>query len=133
MYPRKLMPDPKGAKRLLSLGCNVMFKKTKIKVPAKIENESDYRPGTHYPKLVEREIWLVRIQVPKELMNDIREGSVDLAGENINLDDLDAAYSDDLDKEGTNEEEMSPGQAPAPGPEMAPGLAGPAPAPGGMM
>ena len=31
MYPEKLMPDPRGAKRLLSVGCNIQFKKTRIK------------------------------------------------------------------------------------------------------
>ena len=32
MWPYKLMPDPRGAKRLLSVGCKIKFKKTKIKL-----------------------------------------------------------------------------------------------------
>jgi len=47
MYPAKLMPNPKGAKRLLTVGCDIKFKKTKIKAPIKIENPDDYKPGTH--------------------------------------------------------------------------------------
>jgi hypothetical protein len=114
MYPRKLMPDPRGAKRLLKMGCNVQFKKTKIKVPVQIKTPDDFKAGTHYPKMVEREIWLIRIEMPTEIMDDIREGSIDLAGQTIDLEDLDSAYDDDLDKESTvadeTEEETSQDQ-----------------------
>jgi hypothetical protein len=105
MYPYKLMPDPRGAKRLAGVGCKIKFKKTKIKVPVAVENPDDYIPGTRYPKTAMREVWLVYIEMPKELMDDIREGSVDLAGQNIDLNELDDAYDDDLDKEDTGEEE----------------------------
>ena len=98
MYPRKLMPNPKGAKRLLELGCNILFKKTKIKVPVRIETPDDYRPGTHYPKLTEKSVWLIRIEMPKDLMDEIRDGSVDLADQTVDLSDLDDAYEQDLNK-----------------------------------
>jgi hypothetical protein len=124
MYPYKLMPDPRGAKRLLSVGCNIKFKKTTLKVPVEIENYDDFKPGTRYPKLVERDIWLIRIEMPKELMNDIREGSIDLAGQTIDLADIDNAYEEDLDKQGNETEEQQQGQ----GMNMAP-MAGPAGAP----
>lgn len=127
MYPHKLMPDPRGAKRLLSVGCDIKFKKTKVKVPVKVDSPDDYKPGTHYPKMAERDVWLVFIQMPNELMNDIREGSIDLAGQTINLEDLDDAYDDNLDEEGTETEERQEGQAPA---DMGMGGA-PAPMPGG--
>lgn len=135
MYPERLMPNPMGAKRLLSVGCNIKFKKTKIKVPIKIENASDYKPGTHYPKMTERDVWLVYIQMPKELMNDIREGSIDLAGQTINLEELDSAYDDNLDQESNETEDRQEGiqqQGPMGGP---PGLGtgpGPAAGPGGL-
>lgn len=130
MYPQKLMPNPRGAKRLLTVGCDIKFKKTKLKVPVKIDGPGDYKPGTHYPKMVERDVWLVFIQMPKELMNDIREGSIDLAGQTINLEDLDNAYDDNVDEEGTETEERQEGQAPA---DMAMGMGGaPAPMPGGL-
>lgn len=120
MYPEKLMPDPRGGKRLLKLGCEIKFKKTTIKVPVTIAQTDDYRPGTHYPKLEERTIWLVSIMIPKELMNTIREGSIDLADQTIDLEELDSAYDDDLDKEGLEGEQGSApneqgGMAPAPG------------------
>jgi hypothetical protein len=136
MYPYKLMPDPRGSKRLLKVGVNIKYKKTTIKVPMEIDSPDDYKPGTHYPKLEDREIWLVRIEMPKELMDDIREGSIDLAGQTIDLDELDSAYDDDLQKEDTEGgvDQSQQGQAPAPDMGMggAPGMAPPQ-QPGGMM
>ena len=35
MWPEKLMPDPRGARRLLPFDCKVYFKKTQIKIPVK--------------------------------------------------------------------------------------------------
>jgi len=99
MWPNGIMPDPRGAKRLLPLGCTIKFKKTQIKVPIQIKDPSDYKPGTHYPKVIDRKVWLVNITIPKDLMNDIREGSIDLAGQTIDLEDLDDAYAKDYDTE----------------------------------
>lgn len=103
LWPTGIMPDPRGAKRLLSLGCTVKFKKTTLKVPVEIKNPSDFKPGTHYPKLIDRKVWLVNIIMPKALMNDIREGSIDLAGQTIDLEDLDDAYAKDYDTDNLKE------------------------------
>lgn len=129
MYPHKLMPDPRGAKRLLSVGCSIKFKKTKITVPVEIKDSGDFKPGTHYPKMVERDVWLVRIEMPKQLMDEIREGSIDLAGQTIDLDELDSAYDEDLDKESEQGQEDQEQEQTA-SPEMG-GL--PPPMPGGPM
>jgi len=99
MWPEKLMPDPRGARRLLPFDCEVKFKKTAMKVPMKIEDPSDYRPGTKKARLVEKKIWLVSITMPKALMSDIRTGSVELEDQDIDLADLDDAYQQDLDKD----------------------------------
>ncbi len=107
MWPEKLMPDPRGARRLLPFDCEVKYKKTNMKVPMKIENPSDYRPGTHKARLVEKKIWLVEITMPKSLMSDIRTGSVELEDEEIDLEDLDAAYEKDLDKDSYQNEQQA--------------------------
>lgn len=117
MWPKSLMPDPRGAKRLLPIGCKVHFKRVEVKVPIQIKEPDDYKPGTHYPKLIKRTVWLVNVRMPKKLMGDIREGSVDIAGQTIELEDLDDAYSKDYDTESvkTGEEEAAqptPGSAP---------------------
>lgn len=105
MYPAKRMPDPRGAKRLLEVGCHIKFMKTSINMPVVVDSPDDFKPGTHYPKLVDRKVWLVQIEMPKELMNDIREGSVELADQLVDLEDLDDAYADDLDQAQVEDEE----------------------------
>lgn len=131
MWPYKLMPDPSAIKRLAAIGCNVSFGKGKIKVPIEVKNYEDFVPGTRYPKGIEKKVWFVSIEIPKDLMNEIKEGSIDLADQTIDLDEIESAYEDDLDKENTQKEEgegqLSPeeggGLAPAP---SAPGAAPPA-------
>ena len=107
LWPEKLMPDPRGARRLLPFDCDVRFKKTTMKVPVKIEDPSDYRPGTHKAKIMEQKIWLVEISIPKALMSDIRTGSVELEDQDIDLADLDDAYEQDLDKEEFQSDEQA--------------------------
>ena len=99
MWPEKLMPDPRGARRLLPFDCDVRFKKTTIKIPIKVEQPADYMPGTHTTRLVEKHVWLVEIVMPKALISDIRTGSIELEDEEIDLEDLDSAYQEDLDGE----------------------------------
>lgn len=99
MWPGKLMPDPRGARRLLPFDCKVKYKKTNIKIPVKIEEPDDFVPGTHKARLVEKPVWLVEITMPKSLITDIRTGSIELEDQDIDLEDLDSAYEEDLDKE----------------------------------
>ena len=99
MWPLKLMPDPRGGRRLLAFDCEVEYTKKEIKIPIKITDPSDYRPGTKKAKLMTRDVWLVSITMPKALMNDIRTGSIEMEDQDIELDELDQAYEQDLDKE----------------------------------
>jgi hypothetical protein len=99
MWPEKLMPDPRGARRLLPFDCKVRFKKTSIEIPVKIEEPDDYIPGTRKARLIERPVWLVEIVMPKNLMSDIRTGSIEMEDQDIDLEELDQAYEQDLDKQ----------------------------------
>jgi hypothetical protein len=124
MWPLKLMPDPRGGRRLLAFDCEVEYKKQKIKIPVKITDPSDYRPGTKKAKLMTQQVWLVAITMPKALMNDIRTGSIEMEDQDIDLDELDQAYEQDLDREENQSDgqaqqaqqslEQQPGQAPGP-------------------
>jgi hypothetical protein len=107
MWPEKLMPDPRGAKRLLPFDCEVNYQKKMIKIPIKINDPSDYIPGTHKARIVEKPVWLVEIVMPKALMSDIKTGSVEMEDQDIDLGELDDAYEKDLDKQ----ESQSEGQA----------------------
>lgn len=123
MWPRSMMPDPRAGRRLVTLGCKVKFKETSVEVPIEIKEPMDFKPGTHYPKKTKKYVWLVNITVPKTLMNDIREGSVDIAEQTIDLEDLDDAYQKDYDKAEVKDKSQPPADmAPPP-------LGGPAPPP----
>lgn len=135
MWPHGLMPDPRGAKRMISLGCTIKFKKTSIKVPVKVKTADDFVGGTHYPKLIEREVWLVNITIPKQLMNDIREGSIDIADQTVDLEDLDDAYAKDYDTESVksqDQEDAGGGMDMGMGAPPDMGMGAPGAAPGGM-
>ena len=49
MWPLKMMPDPRGGRRLLAFDCELEYAKKEIKIPIKITDPSDYRPGTKRP------------------------------------------------------------------------------------
>ena len=83
--------------------------------------DAQYTSRTYYPKMVERLVWLVRIEMPKELMNDVREGSIELSDQTIDLNELDDAYEQELDKEDSDDQQVKdqPAQTAA---ELTPGM-----------
>jgi hypothetical protein len=107
MWPLKLMPDPRGARRLLPFDCEVNYKRQKIKIPIRITDPSDYKPGTKKAKIMEKEVWLVEIVMPKSLMSEIRTGSIEMEDQDIDLEELDSAYEQDLDKEEFQNDEQA--------------------------
>ena len=125
MWPLRMMPDPRGGRRLLAFDCEVEYQRKEIKIPIKITDPSDYRPGTKKAKLVTKDVWLVTITMPKALMNDIRTGSIEMEDQDIDLDELDQAYEQDLDKEESQSDEQAQDaqqslqqQSAAPGPAV---------------
>lgn len=116
MWPENLMPDPRGGRRLLPYDCEVKYMKKMIKIPVKIEDPEDFQPGTHKARLIEKPVWLVEITMPKSLMTDIRTGSIELEDQDIDLEDLDSAYEEDLDqdvyKDNENEQQQSAPEQP---------------------
>jgi hypothetical protein len=110
MWPYKLMPDPRGGARLEQIGCEVVYGKSELKVPVEIKDYEDFVPGTRYPKMKERKVWFVQITIPIELMDDIKEGTIDLADQTIDLSDIEDAYNEDLD-DSTKTESSSNTQA----------------------
>jgi hypothetical protein len=74
LWDRDEMPDPSGAKRLSDYGCQVRYKKENMLVPRKIKDPGDYRPGTKKGKIDAHPIWVVEIEMPKKLMQDVYIG-----------------------------------------------------------
>ena len=96
MWPHKMMPDPDGAKRLLGYNARVMYEREKLATPVKVEDYDDFRPGTRKPKLREDAVWVLEIRMPKELIQDVNEGYMELEGREIDMTDLDDAYEQNL-------------------------------------
>lgn len=99
MWPYKMMPDPSAGQRLLDYGCEVFYEMSRLQFPIKVTDEEDFREqgSIHKPKLQTTPIWIVTIVMPRELIKDIRQGSVDIEGEEIDLEDLETAYDEGLD------------------------------------
>lgn len=98
MWPKKAMPDPDGAKRLLGYNGVVTYETAKLKTPVKVEGYDDFRPGTKKPKLREDPVWLVKIKLPIELIKEFKEGFTEVEGKEIDLQELDDAYEEGLDQ-----------------------------------
>jgi len=72
-YPRNLMPDPKGAMRLVNSGATITFKEDTEIVSLKPETSDDLDPLTRKPKEKEEDIWLITIQVPRRFIENAIE------------------------------------------------------------
>jgi hypothetical protein len=78
MWPKDKMPEPVGGKRLLEYGCEVKFAETSISEVRKIKKPEDIRPGTKKGKIDHKDVWMVKIAMPKKLMTDINRGYTEL-------------------------------------------------------
>jgi hypothetical protein len=78
MWPKEKMPEPKGGMTLIEYGCKVQFAESKLAKVRKIKTPDDIRPGTKKGKIDYEDIWLVKILMPKKLMNDITRGYTEL-------------------------------------------------------
>jgi hypothetical protein len=105
MWPYKKMPDPRGAKRLSEYDCDVSYKKDMFEHPKKVENPSDFEPGTKFPKMIQSPIWLVDVVMPKKLMQDIERGALELESGTVDMEEIDQAYETGTDNDAMNQED----------------------------
>lgn len=97
MWPYKKMPDPRGGERLLDYGCEIKYKKDILEYPVKVKDPSDFKPGTRVPKLARTPVWLVEIVMPKKLMQEINQGSLELESGKVDVEDIESSYEEGLD------------------------------------
>ena len=98
MWPYKLMPDPRGGERLLDYDCEVFYAKDQLEFPVKVKNPDDFEPGTKMPKMGKKPVWLVTIVMPKKLMQEIQQGSLELEGATLDMEDIESAYEEGNDQ-----------------------------------
>jgi len=106
MWPYKLMPDPRGGERLLDYDCEIYYSKDMLEYPIKVEKPEDFVPGTKMPKMKKTPVWLVKIVMPKKLMQEIQQGSLELEGETLDLEDVNQAYEEGDDQAQFNQDEQ---------------------------
>ena len=107
MWPYKLMPDPRGGERLLEYDCEVYYSKDTLEYPIKVKTPDDFEPGTKMPKMGKKPIWIVTIVMPKKLMQEIQQGSLELEGATLDLEDIESAYEEGNDsEENFNQEDL---------------------------
>lgn len=97
MWPYKKRPHVRGAQRLADYDCIVKYKKEILEYPIKVKTSGDFEPGTKMPKMGKVPVWLVTITVPKKLMQEIHRGSLELEGEKVDSEDIQASYEQGLD------------------------------------
>ena len=73
--------------------------KGQLEVPIAVTSYEDFQSGSRYPKMKENQVWFMQITIPFDLMDDIKEGTVDLADQTIDLSEIEDAYDVDLDEE----------------------------------
>ena len=114
MWPYKLMPDPRGAERLAEYDIEIRYKRDHLETPVKVEDYDDYEPGTKYPKMDLKPIWLVEMIMPKKLITEINQGSVELENDTVDMEDVDAAYETGADDDvNRTEDTQSSAEQPA--------------------
>lgn len=70
MYPLAKMPDPDAGLRLTKLGAKVNFRKGVFKRPVKVKGPEDWLdPQSKRAKMVDSDVWLVRIELPIKYIN----------------------------------------------------------------
>jgi hypothetical protein len=107
MWPYKLMPDPRGGERLLDYDCEIYYAKDQLEYPIKVKTPDDFEPGTKMPKMAKKPVWLVTIVMPKKLMQEIQQGSLDLESATLDLEDVEKAYEEGEDQAmGINDQEQ---------------------------
>jgi hypothetical protein len=120
MWPYKMMPNPRGAERLAEYDIEIRYKRDTLEVPVKIEDPKDFEPGTKYPRMEIKKIWLVEIVMPKKLITDIKQGSLELENDTVDMEDVDQAYETGADDDVNRTEEAQTGDSGVTGATAAP-------------
>ncbi len=109
MYPKDKMPDPSGGMRLIKYGCKVSFKESVFKEPVRVLGPEDIEPGKEQPrkaKTKETDVWLVTIKMPRKFVDESQEGILRVGEAELDVEDVTAAWDENLESAGTEEAEV---------------------------
>ena len=91
LYPHRKMPDPRAALRLLKHGVQVEFNSVKRQQAGK--------PGHKDAEPDHDTDWLVKITIPRRLLDQIEGADLETYDDEVNPDDVEAAKDIGLDDE----------------------------------
>ena len=103
MYDHEKMPDPEAAKRLLKHDCKVYYAKDILISAAKLKDPSDSeprdgadgrRPGQARAMKIEKDIWLVTLEIPRKFMQELAAADLSLKDDDVDSDAVDSAVAD---------------------------------------
>ena len=92
------MPDPKGARRLVEIDCEVEFNKGILKVPVEVKSKEDL-DSNNRPKIKKHKVWLIDIWMPRRFIDEFTDEKIKVDGDSVDVDELNQAYDDGLDDE----------------------------------
>ena len=100
MYPHKSMPDPDALRRLTKQGCKIEYIKEQIEVPVKVKSIEDIADlNSKTPRTETKDVWLVKIEMPRRFIEDFDDRSLEISGKDIDMQSLNQAYDEGLDNE----------------------------------
>jgi len=112
LYPYKKMPDPRAALRLLKHGVQVEFNSLKRQQAGK--------PGQPDQEPDENTNWLVKVTIPRRLLDQIDAIDLEIYDDEVNPEDVTAAKDIGLDDESPyqSDEQLPDQQQPMPPDQM---------------
>ena len=110
MYPHKMMPDPAGSLRLIKYGCKVSFAQDTLLEPRSVKDPmKDIKSGAanerKQAKIDKKPVWLVQIEMPRKFVDDAHDALLQFEDDEIDMDDINAAYDEDLGAEEESKEQ----------------------------
>jgi len=98
MYPHKQMPDPDAMRRLTKQGCKVEYVKEQVETPVKVKSIEDIEDlQSKTPKTEKKDVWLVKIEMPRRFIENFDDRSLEISGKDIDMQALNQAYAEGLD------------------------------------
>lgn len=116
------MPDPRGARRLLAQGTQVIFEKAYENESVKVKTPADYQPGTKKPRLRRVPIWLVTIKIPRRFVQNLNQEVLDLYDQDVDTETIEKARPQELEQQPQAQQtplELPPGAEAPPAEEPA--------------
>jgi hypothetical protein len=106
MWPKQMTPDNRVFRKFRDYGIITKLTEDTLNYTVRPQDYDDFEPGSFMPKTESIPVWVVELRVPKELMQEVKTGYAEIEGQQVDLQDLDKAYENDLDKETVKNDEQ---------------------------